>query len=134
MSDMLLSIAATARTPAVSLDAATGRLSLSGESYPEDAGRFYSPVMEAVSGYLEQVEETEILVEVAMVYFNSSSAKALMNLFQMLEEAAEADRSVSVRWFFDPDDDMMEELGEDFAEDFVHATFSLEPGMPEAAD
>ena len=74
------------------------------------------------------------MVDVAMVYFNSSSAKALMNLFQLLEKAAEAGRAVSVRWFFDPDDDMMEELGEDFAEDFVHASFSLEPGMLEAAD
>ena len=32
-----------------------------------------------------------------------------MNLFQLLEKAA-AGRAVSVRWFFDPDDDMMEEL------------------------
>jgi hypothetical protein len=68
-----------------------------------------------------------MVVDIGMIYFNSSSAKAIMNLFQLLEEAAEDSIDVTVNWYFDPDDDMMEEMGEDFAADFEAVTFNLKP-------
>jgi len=122
-----LTLDATARSPAVTLDPAKGTLTLSGESYPEDASAFFGPIFQAVEAYLEASPSAPFTVEMRLIYFNSSSAKALMNLFQMLEEAAQDAHAVTVNWYFDPDDDMMEEMGEDFSEDFEHAQFHLKP-------
>ena len=68
MSEMMISIAATARTPNVKLDADTGRMTLSGESYPEDAGKFYGPILESLTEHREQDADKALMVDVAMVY------------------------------------------------------------------
>jgi len=122
----------TPRSPRVELDPAVGHLSLSGESYPEDASAFYGPILQNVAQYLQTTTDAPLTVDVRFIYFNSSSAKAIMNLFQMLEVNAENGRRVTVNWFYDPEDDLMAEMGEDFAEDFLHASFFLKPD-PEVA-
>lgn len=118
-----LDIAATERSPAVTLDAGTGRLTLSGESYPEDAAAFYGPVMQSLRDAL--AEKAALAADIQLAYFNSSSAKALMNIFQMLEKAAQAGADISITWHYHADDDTMQEFGEDFAEDFSAAVFTL---------
>lgn len=117
----------TPRSPRVELDPAVGHLSFSGESYPEDASAFYGPILQNVAQYLSSTTDAPLTVDVRFIYFNSSSAKAIMNLFQMLEVNAENGRRVTVNWFYDPEDDLMAEMGEDFAEDFQHASFFLKP-------
>ncbi|CTQ66644.1 DUF1987 domain-containing protein [Roseibium alexandrii] len=132
MTDTSLKIEATSRSPEVHLDAANGTLSMSGESYPEDASAFFGPVFQAVAEHVAASDGQALTVEMRFIYFNSSSAKAIMNLFQMLEEAAEDGKTITINWYFDPEDDMMEEMGEDFAEDFEHATFNLKPETEDA--
>lgn len=119
-------ITATSRTPAVSFDFASGVLRISGESYPEDVSRFYNPLYEALDRYLGQLSEGSCRFDFALVYFNSSSAKAIMMLMERLDAAAEAGLDVDVHWFYDPEDETMHELGEDFGEDLEHARFCLE--------
>lgn len=120
-------IDATERSPEVDFDFAAGRLRMRGESYPEDAASFYGPLMQALRSHLTSNPAAEIVFDLEMEYFNSSSAKALMNIFQLLENGAAAGARVVVNWRFQPDDDAMQEFGEDFAEDFTHATFNLCP-------
>lgn len=121
-----LLIEAGDRSPRVLFDAAQGRLHISGESYPEDAAAFFGPILRALEEQLDR-DEPPLSVDLELSYFNSSSAKALMNIFQMLEEAARRGRSVTINWHYHPDDDTMEEFGEDFAEDFKHAAFRVMP-------
>ena len=118
-------IPATERSPAVSFDFEAGHFSFSGESYPEDAASFFGPLLESLRRYLEQGRD--VLFEFRLVYFNSSSAKALMNIFLMLEAAAEQGTSVTVNWRYAADDEAMEEFGEDFASDLEHTRFVLCP-------
>ncbi len=120
-----IQIAATERSPEVDFDFETGRLSLRGESYPEDAAAFYGPLLQALRGHLAEGPRAPLSFEVALAYFNSSSAKALMNLFMPLEDAAAAGRPVTIRWRYAAGDDTIAEAGEDFAADFEHATFEL---------
>ncbi|MGU3360547.1 DUF1987 domain-containing protein [Methylobacterium sp. M6A4_1b] len=120
-----IQLAATDRSPRVDFDFATGHLSLQGESYPEDAAAFFGPLLQALRTYLTHASGPPIVFEVALAYFNSSSAKALMNLFMPLEDAAEQGRSVTVRWRFADGDETIEEAGEDFAGDFCHARFEM---------
>ncbi len=120
-----LVIAATERSPEVDFDFASGRLSLKGESYPEDASAVFGPIFAALERFLDQAEGRDIRFDFNLIYFNSSSAKALMNMFQLLDRAAERGVGIVVNWFYAPDDETMQEFGEDFSEDLEHVTFNL---------
>ena len=120
-----LKIAATERSPEVDFDFKHGILSLRGESYPEDASVVFGPIFGALDQFLATVGSREIRVDFDLSYFNSSSAKALMNMFQRLDHAAAAGARIKVSWFFAPDDDTMKEFGEDFSEDLEHVSFNL---------
>lgn len=122
-----ISHTATERTPQVDFDFPDHRLRMSGESYPEDAAAFFGPLLQALREYLNQEHEAPLTFTLEMLYFNSSSAKALMNMFQMLEDTAARGREITIYWRYHRDDDTMEEFGEDFAEDFVHGRFELCP-------
>ncbi len=67
----------------------------------------------------------EIAFDVELAYFNSSSAKVLMNLFSLLEDAAKNNKTVAINWHYNKDDDTMQEFGEDFASDMEHLSFNL---------
>jgi hypothetical protein len=122
-----ISIEPTDRSPRVAFDFQAGHLRLEGESFPEDSAAFFAPLLNAVRGFLTEHSQSPVTLDVSMVYFNSSSAKALMNLFQLLEQAAADGRPVIVNWHYHPDDDTMEEFGEDFGLDFANAEFRMCP-------
>jgi hypothetical protein len=125
-----ITLARTERSPAVDFDFSTGRLVLRGESYPEDAAAFFGPLLQALREHLLETHASPITFEVELAYFNSSSAKALMNLFMPLEDAAADGRPVTIRWMFCASDDVIQEAGEDFAADFEHARFELCESAP----
>ncbi|WP_019906169.1 DUF1987 domain-containing protein [Methylobacterium sp. 77] len=120
-----IQIPASDRSPRVDFDFAAGRFTLSGESYPEDAAAFFGPLLHGLRTYLSASTSDPIVFEVELAYFNSSSAKALMNLFMPLEEAAAEGRAVTIRWLYTEGDETIAEAGEDFASDFSHARFDL---------
>lgn len=122
-----ITLAATERSPEVDFDFPGNCLRMAGESYPENAAAFFGPLVQALRKFLDDGAMGRVDVELRMTYFNSSSAKALMNMFQLLECAAAKGREVSIDWCFHRDDDTMEEFGEDFSQDFVHARFRLRP-------
>lgn len=116
---------ATDRSPLVDFDFPNGFLRMRGESYPEDAAAFFGPLLQALRSYLADPLKGPIVFEVALAYFNSSSAKGLMNLFMPLEDAAGEGRSVTIRWLYVDGDETIQEAGEDFASDFSQARFDL---------
>lgn len=119
-------IEATERTPAVMFDFENGAFSFKGESYPEDASAFFGPLHKAMDEFLAGNFESKIVFDVEFEYFNSSSAKVLMNLFQLLEDAAEnKGKKTVINWHYNEDDDTMQEFGEDFASDMEHTVFNL---------
>ncbi|QEP44924.1 DUF1987 domain-containing protein [Ectothiorhodospiraceae bacterium BW-2] len=117
-------IEATERSPEIDFCFSEGTFSLKGESYPEDISETYEEAMGKLRDYLESQLEREITFNFELIYFNSSSAKIIMTLFDMLDEAAES-RQVTLNWYYREDDDNMEEMGEEFGEDLEHATFNL---------
>ena len=121
-----LTIPATARTPAIHFDFGKSHLKLSCESYPEDVMEFYNPVFSALDVYLATLGTGSCRFDFELIYLNSSSAKAVMTLMDKLESAAAKGASVDVYWFYDEEDDTMQELGEEFGEDLESAKFHLE--------
>ena len=56
-------------------------------------------------------------VRISLQYFNSSSAKYILDLLKLLDEAhASGTSTVTLRWMHDADDLDMEEAGQDYRE------------------
>ena len=121
-----LNIEATSRTPAVVFDFTNHHMKIAGESYPEDVTEFYRPVFDALDTYLGKLGKGSCRFDFELIYLNSSSAKAVMMLIDKLEDAAKKGAAVEVYWFYDKEDDTMQELGEEFGEDLETAKFHLE--------
>lgn len=118
-------IDATPRSPDISFDFENNSFSIRGESYPEDVNEFYGELIEKLEAHLSNLQQGNVNFYFELIYFNSSTAKILMGLFEMLDEAAEQNNTVHIVWAYEEDDDNMEELGEEFCEDLEYATYKL---------
>ncbi|RXZ44489.1 DUF1987 domain-containing protein [Crenobacter cavernae] len=116
-------LSATAATPEVDFRFDSHQLSLKGESYPENAQSFYGPLLDAVASYLAGLDHAQITVDVQLAYFNSSSTKLLMNLFELLNNSAVKGNYVTLNWHYDEDDDTILEFGQEIADDYPSLDF-----------
>lgn len=121
-----IKINAKERSPEVDFNFSTNTFSLSGESYPEDIPEFFGPIIEKLEQHLKAQKKAKIVFNFKLIYFNSSSARVLLGIFDLLDETAK-NNTVEVNWFYEDDDDNMEELGEEFGEDLENANFNLRP-------
>ena len=120
-----LHIEETKYTPEINLNAEKGLLSFSGKSYPENTFDFYQPVMEWINTYFAEKGQKKTLIDMDIIYFNSSSSKLFFDFFDILEEAHEGGKEVTVRWLYDAENENALEAGEDFKEDFESLDFNL---------
>ncbi len=102
-----LAIAKTERTPEIHFDFDNNKYVIRGESYPEDVNEFFGPVMEKLEASFSKLEGDSINFTFELIYFNSSSAKILMNLFDLLDGAAENGNKVHIFWEYEENDDNM---------------------------
>lgn len=119
---MIFTLEKTKRTPSVELS--EKKLVVKGECYPENIAEFSEPIMDNLRDVLDKTQALEVIFE--LIYFNSSSAMFLFDLFNMLDDAAGAGCEISVKWCYAADDDSMEEAGADFEDAFEHASYMLE--------
>lgn len=117
----------TDRTPEIDFNFSTNRFALRGESYPEDVPTFFGPHISALEKHLKGMSDGQVEFNFELIYFNSTSAKVVMKLFDMLEETAANGVAVVINWHYQADDDNMQELGEEFGEDLSAATFRMCP-------
>ena len=109
-----LHIEGTDKTPLVRFDPTAGSLEISGCSIHENSDRFFTPVLDRVEAYAKAPARRTV-VRIALTYFNSSSAKYLLDMLRLLDEAhASGLGSVSLEWLFDEGDLDMQEAGEDY--------------------
>ncbi|MBP2628542.1 MAG: hypothetical protein H6Q68_3253 [Firmicutes bacterium] len=122
-----LYIESTKSTPEIRFDPVINQMYIKGQSYPENAFKFYEPIFAWVDEYIEQMEQ-EVLVEIYfhMPYVNTSSSKCLMMLLEKLDEAYQAGKKVMVRWYYDKENEMAMECAEEFKEDLT-VPFEINP-------
>ena len=118
-------IAATDRTPAIDLTLTPLKLVMAGESFPEDVSAFYGEVITSINQLVTNVQG-KLEVEMAFVYINSSSIKAMYRIFEGIDSYRQAGNEVQVVWKAEEDDDIMQELGEDFKDRFQSLNFTVE--------
>jgi len=107
----VLKIESTDDTPGVMLDKANGIFEISGRSLPEDASSFFDPIIAWIENYKKDPNpNTEFTFK--MEYFNTASSKFIQDIILSLEKM----NNIKVVWCFQPDDENMEETGQEFSE------------------
>lgn len=105
--------AATEKTPYVLFDPQEGLLEIRGCSIHENADRFFVPLLDELEAYA-RAPRPRTSVRFALTYFNSSSAKYLLDLLKVLDELHAGGRGVvALEWRYDEGDLDMQEAGED---------------------
>lgn len=96
--------------PTVDFNAETGVCLLSGESYLEETLEFYSPLIEWLEMYFEEVDQP-ITFNVKLTYFNTSSSRCVLDILNLLKDYEETGGKITINWYYDPaDSDMIEEV------------------------
>ncbi len=119
-----LHIEVTKYTPEIKMDAASGIIGMSGKSYPENTFDFYKPVMEWIESYFDGNAQAKTVVNMEIIYFNSSSSKLFFDFFDLIDEAS-TENEIEINWIYDEDNESALEAGEDFQEDFEDLTINL---------
>lgn len=101
------------KTPAVNCNPQTGKIEIKGRSIPENAIKFYKPIMDWLDQYSSNPQKlTE--VDLQLEYFNTSSSKCILDFFKKLILIFTAGNEMVINWIYVDDDDDMLEVGNDF--------------------
>ncbi|WP_248927294.1 DUF1987 domain-containing protein [Paenibacillus hamazuiensis] len=112
-----LYVEATKSTPEVRFDPQSSVLSLKGQSYPENAFKFYEPVFEWVDRYIAALGSEEVSIVLNFPYINTSSAKCIMMLLDRFNDAHLQGKKLRIQWFCREDNESEIECAEEFKED-----------------
>jgi len=108
-----LKIEPTHKTPKVYFDPANDHFEISGRSIPEDSVGFYKRILDWIDEYGQSPNpKTEFKFE--LEYFNTSSSKNILELLKKLEKIFQNNHDIRISWYYDEDDEDMEETGEDY--------------------
>ncbi len=119
-----LIIEATEDSPKIVFDTTSNRFTISGESRPENAGKFYSPVINWIVKFEETLairkkemkDESPLVFVFKLDYFNSTSAKYIMDILLVLKKFVDDGYKVNIEWHYDKRDDDMLDAGNEFSD------------------
>ena len=120
-----LNIEASKSSPLVKYEAESNTLAITGECYPENAVKFFTPIFQWLDGEVKFLDKPLLTVNLNISYFNSSTSMALMNFFDTLEEAHDKGKEIVVNWIYMEENETAEECGEEFQEDLENLPFNL---------
>lgn len=114
----------TAKTPFIQFNPHSGVFEMKGKSIPENSKVFYTAMFEWLDKYVAQPSANTTL-DIQLDYFNTSSAKCVIDLFKKLESIEKNGLGkVTINWHYNEDDGDMQEAGQDY-QSIVKVTFNL---------
>ncbi|AET70748.1 protein of unknown function (DUF1987) [Desulfosporosinus orientis DSM 765] len=108
----------TKATPMIDFDPDKGILIIKGQSYPENAFKFYDPVFTWIDTLLA-TNPSELKVEVRLSYVNTSSSKCIMMLLENFEKSFQQGVHIQLNWYCDMENESEVECAEEFKEDIT---------------
>lgn len=110
-------------SPKVVFDPTNDLFEISGESRPENTSKFYVPIISWLDKYVGVLSEEKVksankkphIFEFKFDYFNSTSAKFIMDVLMKLDKMVKDGYDVRVKWYYDKRDEDMKESGEEFS-------------------
>jgi hypothetical protein len=109
-----LIIEPTLNSPRVVLDPQENRFEFSGESRPENVRNFYLPVLEWLEEFSNSASGSCTFV-FNFEYFNSTSAKYILDVFKILHTISQKGTRIEVKWHYEEDDEDMYEVGQEMS-------------------
>ncbi|HRG58541.1 MAG TPA: DUF1987 domain-containing protein [Bacteroidia bacterium] len=114
----------TAKTPFIQFNPNNGVFEMKGKSIPENSKVFYTKMFEWLDNYIAKPSPNTTL-DIQLDYFNTSSAKCVIDLFKKLETIQKNGLGkVIINWHYNEDDGDMQEAGQDY-QSIVKVTFNL---------
>ena len=105
-----LVIEETQDTPRVFFDKASGVFEISGRSLPENAIKFYAPVLKWLEDYVAS-PNAKTCFDFKLDYFNSASTKKIYEIVSLMETLVETKQEVVIRWYYSKDDELIKSKG-----------------------
>jgi hypothetical protein len=111
----------TVFTPRVILDHEELFFEIAGESRPQDVREFYFPIIEWMDDLSEAMLRSDdnsrpVIFNFNFNYFNSGSAKCILDICKILARLKSQDLEASVRWHYVKGDEDMLEAGREMAQ------------------
>lgn len=117
-----LIIEATGNSPRIVLDPENKKFEFSGESRPENVRKFYLPILEWLEEYTKDQEKlkegdrtSELQCQFNFEYFNSTSAKYILDIFKALNAINAMGIGLKIKWLYEEDDEDMLEVGQEMS-------------------
>ena len=113
--------------PDVNFDATTGKCLISGESFMEDSKIYYSRMENWFKQFHREQKNIPIEFTIKLSYFNTSSSKMLYELLKVLQDIDADGQTVTVNWYYDAND-------EDLEEDIMDLSFDIDIDINQIAE
>lgn len=108
-----LHIEKSTNTPKIDFIFDEGLLRIEGRAIPENPNDFFTPVFNWVEEYFKQPKDLTTIV-IKLEYINSGSSKSLLEFFRYIKEQHVNGNKCVVKWYFEEDDESVQELGEHY--------------------
>lgn len=114
----------TSTSPSVIFDFDNNKYEITGCSRPEDVVAFYGPIVDWLTNLKKNITEDLIatsmkkplIFKLCYDYFNSSSAKYILDMTLLIDELFQKGLNVRIEWRYKKDDEDMLETGEEFTD------------------
>lgn len=105
-------------TPSISYSPDNNTFSISGSSLPENVHEFYKPILQWFDEYEASADKISkpFKIVVKLAYYNSSSMRYIHDIFAKIARIGQTGVETSIDWYYEKDDDILKEAGEDLAE------------------
>ena len=101
-------------TLGVTLDKENNKFLFEGRSIPENTVEFFRPILTWLDEYKESPNE-DTTVNMDFVYFNTSTAKLLLDVLLVFDKINNAEKNVKIIWHYMEEDTDIQEAGEEYA-------------------
>lgn len=114
----ILQIERTKHTPKVVFDPEDLQILIDGVSRPENAKKFYQPLIKWLNDFSKQLPVTTapLNVELKLNYFNSSTVIYLSEIFRIVNSIHQSGMKVLIDWYIDEGDELIKDAGEELSE------------------
>jgi len=100
-------------TIGIVLDKESKKFIFQGRSLPENTVKFFESVMKWLEEY-KQDPADETYIDMNFIYFNTSSAKVILEVLHKFDEISKAGNDVKVTWHYMEEDYDIKEAGEEY--------------------
>jgi len=102
-------------SPEVNLDKERSRFEFYGKCFPEDSHEFFNPITDWFREYVI-APNRETIVIFKLDYFNTTSSKKFIDIFNILKEVHRQKKTIMIHWYYRTGDEDMFESGETISE------------------